>query len=77
MPAVQPVCVKLCVCVHVCIYICRENVTHTAHRCKLYNFSHTINPGMDKCRYTIKPDYISTCACMARWHNVYIIGTSL
>ena len=36
-----------CVCVHGCIYICRENVTHTAHRCKLYNFSHTINPWMD------------------------------
>ena len=75
MPAVQPVCVKLCVCAY--IYVGKMSLILLTDVNCTTSVSHTTYPWMDKCRYTIKPDYISTCACMARWHNVYIIGTSL
>jgi len=75
-------CVGECKCAHIIILLVYKISLNCSQMQTVYNFSHTINPWTDKCRYTRKLEYTSTCACMAKWHNVYyitvyIIGTSL
>ena len=74
------VCVFVCVCARAYVYIGKMSLillTDANHSLHMYLPVIPLIHGWTNAGiYTRKLDYISTCACMARWHNGYIIITS-